>query len=60
MDRVVVLLKTIQAFTECGLEGATKTLITAMLMKTNEQYIRKHEQLHDNFDSSNSLWDVEN
>ena len=55
-QHLVVLLKTIQAFAECGLDGATKTLITAMLMKTNEQYIRKHEQLDDIFDASDSLW----
>ena len=55
-QHLIILLKTIQAFTECGLEGATKTLITAMLMKTNEQYIRKHEQLHDILDASDSLW----
>ena len=45
-----------QTLAEYGLEGATKTLITAVLMKTNEQYVRKYEQLHEIFDASDSLW----
>ena len=31
-------------------------MITAVLMKTNEQYVCKYEQLHEIFDTSDSLW----
>ena len=53
---LVVLLHAINALRELGLEGATKTLITAILLKNNEQYIQKYEQLHDVTKSDDSIW----
>ena len=53
---LVVLLQAINALKEHGLEGATKTLIVAILLKSNEQYIRKYEQLHDAITSDDLLW----
>ena len=50
------LLKMMQSLAEFSLEGATKTLITAVLMKTNEQYVRKYKQQHEIFDGSDLLW----
>ena len=53
---LVVLLQAIEALKKLGVEGATKTLITAMLIKTNEQYVRKYEQLHDAIETDDSIW----
>ena len=61
-QHLVIFLKTMQVFTEYGLEVLPcKTMITAMLMKTHAVYIHKHEQLHDIFDACDSLYgNVEN
>ena len=60
-QHLVIFLKTMQAFTEYGLDLLPcKTLITAMLVKTHAA-IRKHGELHDIFNACDSLYgNVEN
>ena len=53
---LVVLLQAIEALKKLGLEGATKTSTTAVLLKTNEQYVWKYEQLHDVIENDDSIW----
>ena len=47
---MVVLLETLQSLADYGLRGITKTLITAILMQSNEQYVRKFKELEGIFD----------
>jgi len=54
------LLQAIKALKELDLEGATKTLITAILLKNNKQYVQKYEQLHDVTNSDDSIGKVVN
>jgi len=52
----MLLLKTFQSLVDYGLQGMTKTLITAILMQSNEQYVRKFKELEDIFDDDDSCW----
>ena len=57
---MVVLLKTLQSLADYGLRDITKTLITAILMQTNEQYVRKFKELEGIFDDDDDddlRWD---
>ena len=47
---MVVLLKTLQSLDDYGLQDITKTLITAILMQSNEQYVHKLKELEGIFD----------
>ena len=47
---MVLLLKTLQSLADNGLQGITKTLIIAILMQSNEQYVRKFKELECVFD----------
>ena len=50
---LVVLLKTVKQVLNAGLCNATKTLLLFILLKANEQYVRKCDLLH-NTEISNS------
>lgn len=53
---LVLLLQTIKDLCDFGLEGVTKTLVTAVLLQGNEQYVHTFEKLQTIFDEDNSCW----
>ena len=42
---MVIWLKNFQSLVAYGLRGITKTLITAILMQSNEQYVQTFKEL---------------
>lgn len=59
---MVIWLKNFQSLVAYGLRGITKTLITGILMQSNEQYVRTFKELEgiftddDDYDDSRCMW----
>lgn len=52
-EHIIVLLQTINELCLAGLQGVTKTLLTAILLGVNEQYV---EALHEILSDKESCW----
>ena len=56
---MIVLLRTANELCLAGLQGVTKTLLTAVLLGVNEQYIHAFDVLHEMMNNKESCWGCE-
>ena len=55
-DYLLVLSQTIKTLNNVGFQGVTKTLLTAVLLQINEQYVCSFAEMVDLLDNNDSCW----
>ena len=55
-EHMIVLLRTANELCLAGLQGVTKTLLTAVLLGVNEQYVHSFDVLHEMMNDKESCW----
>lgn len=53
---LVVLLKAVKEVYDVGLHNITKTLLLSILLRTNEEYVRKFDLLQDIINNEDTCW----
>ena len=56
-EYLILLLKTAIEFCDNGLDGVTKTLLIAVLLKYNQKYVESFDELKDLTQHENTVWD---
>ena len=55
-EHMILLLRTTNELCLAGLQGVTKTLLTAVLLGVNEQYVRSFDALNEILNDKESCW----